>query len=127
MSSRLMAKGLLVGAIPSPSPGVGSSGGAFYLAQVWSTVLYWVTSTERSPRVLLGLFTNWSTELIRLTYTGLDSHYINCIIPTIAVNMKNCGRQNARKHREIKGSDKYVTLDISLKFDSLDKMIITYL
>ena len=36
--------------------------------------------------------------------------------------MKNCGRHNVRKHREIKGSDKYVTLDISLKFDSLDNM-----
>ena len=39
-----------------------------------------------------------------------------------AVNMKNCGPRNVRKHREIKGSDKYVTLDISLNFDSLDKM-----
>ena len=36
--------------------------------------------------------------------------------------MKNCGRHNVRKHKEIKGSDKYVTLDISSKFDSLDKM-----
>ena len=42
-----------------------------------------------------------------------------------AVNMKNCGRCNVRKHKEIKGSDKYVTLDISLKFDNMDKMIIT--
>ena len=33
--------------------------------------------------------------------------------------MKNCGRHNVRKYREIKGNDKYVTLDISLKFDSL--------
>ena len=39
-----------------------------------------------------------------------------------AVNMKNCGRCNVGKHREIKGSDKYLKLDISLKFDSLDKM-----
>ena len=39
-----------------------------------------------------------------------------------AVNMKNCGCCNFRKHRRIKGSDKYVTLDISLKLDSLDKM-----
>ena len=39
-----------------------------------------------------------------------------------AVNMKNCGRRNVRKHKEIKGSDKYVTLEISLKFDNLDKM-----
>ena len=35
------------------------------------------------------------------------------------VNMKNCGRCNIRKHRDIKGGYKYVTLDISLKFDSL--------
>ena len=41
-----------------------------------------------------------------------------------AVNMKNCGRSNIRKHRVIKGSDKYVTLNILLKFDSLKKMII---
>ena len=38
---------------------------------------------------------------------------------------KNCGRRNVKKHRAIKGSDKYVTMDISLKFDSLDKMKIT--
>ena len=44
-----------------------------------------------------------------------------------AVNMKNCGRHNDRKHKEIKGSDKYVTLDISLKFDNTDKMKITSL
>ena len=39
-----------------------------------------------------------------------------------AVNMKNCGCCNFRRHREIKVSEKYVTLDISLKFDSLDKI-----
>ena len=39
-----------------------------------------------------------------------------------AVNMKNCGRRNVRKHRYIKGSDKYVTLEISLDFDSLNKI-----
>ena len=43
-----------------------------------------------------------------------------------SVNMKNCGRRNVRKHREIKGIDKHVTLKISLKFDSLDKMKRTY-
>ena len=43
----------------------------------------------------------------------------------ISANMKNCGRRNVRKHKEIRGSDKYVTLDISSKFDSLDKMKIT--
>ena len=40
----------------------------------------------------------------------------------LAVDMKNGSRRNVRKHKEIKGSDKYVTLDISSKFDSLDKM-----
>ena len=42
------------------------------------------------------------------------------------VNIKNCGCRNVRKNRDIKGSDKYVTLDILLKFDSLEKMRITY-
>ena len=40
----------------------------------------------------------------------------------LAVDMKNCGRRNIRKQKEIRGSDEYVTLDISSKFDSLDKM-----
>ena len=39
-----------------------------------------------------------------------------------SVNMKKFGCRNVRKHIEIKGSDKYVTLDILLKFDSLDKI-----
>ena len=43
----------------------------------------------------------------------------------LVVDMKHCGRRNGRKHKEIRGSDKYVTLDISSKFDSLDKMKIT--
>ena len=42
------------------------------------------------------------------------------------VNMNNCDRRNVRKHREIKDSDKYITLEISLNFGSLDKMRITY-
>ena len=42
-----------------------------------------------------------------------------------AVNMKDCGRHNVRKNKDIKGSDKYVTLYISLKFDNMDKMKIT--
>ena len=42
-----------------------------------------------------------------------------------AVNMKHCGSLNVRKYRDIKSVDKYVSLDIPLKFDSLDKMIIT--
>ena len=43
----------------------------------------------------------------------------------LAVVMKSFGRHNFRKHKEIRGSDKYVTLDISSKFDSLEKMKIT--
>ena len=43
----------------------------------------------------------------------------------LAVIMKNCGRQNVKEHKEIKGSYKYVTLDIPSKFESLDKMKIT--
>ena len=36
--------------------------------------------------------------------------------------MKNCGRRKVRKHKDIKGSDKIVTLNISANFDSLNKM-----
>ena len=36
--------------------------------------------------------------------------------------MKNCGRCKVRKHKEIKGSDKCVTLNISEKFESLNRM-----
>ena len=43
-----------------------------------------------------------------------------------AVSIKNFGCHNVRKHMEIRGSDKYVHAYISLKFDSLDKMKITY-
>ena len=39
-----------------------------------------------------------------------------------AVNMKNYCHHNVRKRKEIRGSDNYVTLDISSKFYSIDKM-----
>ena len=39
-----------------------------------------------------------------------------------SVNMKNCDRCKVRKHKEIKGSDECVTLNISKKFYNLDKM-----
>ena len=42
------------------------------------------------------------------------------------VNMKKCGRHNVRKHIEIKNGDKYITLDILLKFCSMDNTKITY-
>ena len=41
------------------------------------------------------------------------------------VSIKNCGCHNVKKNKEIKGSDKYVTLAISTKFDILEKMKIT--
>ena len=37
------------------------------------------------------------------------------------MNMKICGRRKVRKHKEIKGSDKIVTMNVSAKFDSLNK------
>ena len=56
-----------------------------------------------------------SDEVLGEKFTGKENLFL-------AVNMENCGRRNVRKHKDIKGSDKYVTLDISLKFDNLDKM-----
>ena len=38
--------------------------------------------------------------------------------------MKNCGRPNVKKHIDKKDSDEYITLEILLKFGSLDNMII---
>ena len=32
------------------------------------------------------------------------------------VNMKNCGCHNVRKHRDIKGGEKYIGLDIYFNF-----------
>ena len=42
------------------------------------------------------------------------------------MNIKLCGRRNVRENMEIKVNDKYFTLDISLKFDSLNKIKSTY-
>ena len=36
--------------------------------------------------------------------------------------MKNCGHSKLRKHKEIEGSDKIFTLNVSEKFDSLNNM-----
>ena len=36
--------------------------------------------------------------------------------------MKHCGRIKVRKHKDIKGGDKIVTLKVSAKFDSLNNM-----
>ena len=40
----------------------------------------------------------------------------------LSTDMKNCGCCKVRKHKEIKVSEKIVTLNISEKFDSLNKM-----
>ena len=45
----------------------------------------------------------------------------------LSVNMKHCGRRKVRKHKEIKGSDKIAALNVSEKFDSLNKMETTSL
>ena len=49
------------------------------------------------------------------------------------INMRNCGKRNFRKHREIKMGDKHVAyenkyeiLKFSEKFDNLDKMETTF-
>ena len=44
-----------------------------------------------------------------------------------SVNMKNCGRRKVRKHKEIKDSDNIFILNISAKFDSMNKMETTSL
>ena len=40
-------------------------------------------------------------------------------------NMKDCGRRNVMKHREINNGEKYITLEISLDFVSLENLKIT--
>ena len=64
-----------------------------------------------------SIYHGWSTQNMfwEEKFTGKENLFL-------AVNIKNCGRRNVRKHKEIKGSDRYFTLDISSKFDSLDKM-----
>ena len=54
--------------------------------------------------------------------TFREEHFIGEETLFSDVNMKYCGRCNVRKHKEIRGSDKCVTLDISLNFGNLDKM-----
>ena len=42
------------------------------------------------------------------------------IVQFTPVNMKNFGCRDVRKHMYIKNSENYITLDILLKFGSLD-------
>ena len=64
-----------------------------------------------------SIYNGWSTHKTfwEEKFTGKEDFFLS-------VNMKNCARCKVRKHKEIKGSDKIVTLDISLNFDSLNKM-----
>ena len=54
-----------------------------------------------------SVYHGWSTWKMfwEETFTGEEELFT-------AANMKNCGRHNVRKHRQINGSDKYVTLEI---------------
>ena len=70
-----------------------------------------------TPPSIYHVFSTWKT-FWEEKFTGKENLFL-------AMNMKNDGRHNVRKHKDIKGSDKYVTLDISSKFESLDKMKIT--
>ena len=75
-----------------------------FLAVVTPPSLYCGCSTQK---------TFWEDK-----FTGMEDLFL-------FVNMKDFGRRKVRKHKDIIGSDKYVTLDISSKFDSLDNMKIT--
>ena len=70
------------------------------------------------------IYHGWSTQntFWEENFTGEENFILG---EFSAVKMKSCGRQNFRKHRDIKGSDKYVTLKILLKSDSMEKMRIT--
>ena len=74
-------------------------------------------SVVTPPSIYHGV-SNWKT-FWEENFTGEENFTLGDFP---AVNIKHCGRHNVRQHREIKGSNKYVTLEISLKFDSLDKM-----
>ena len=53
-------------------------------------------------------------------FTGKESLFLS-------MNMKNCGRRKVRENKEIRVGDKCIILDISPKFDSLNKMETTSL
>ena len=57
-------------------------------------------------------------------FTGKENFTLGEFNP---VNMKFVVRHNVRKHIDIKGGNKYVTLGVFLDFGSLEKMIITSL
>ena len=57
--------------------------------------------------------------LTRKTFWEESSHVRKTFL---SVHINNCCRRNIRKNKEIRGSDKIVTLDVSAKFDSLNNM-----
>ena len=71
-----------------------------------------------------SIYHGWSTRKTFWEETFTDEEIFK-LDEFSAVNMKHCGHCNVRENNEIKGSDKYVTLKISLKFDSLEEMRIT--
>ena len=72
----------------------------------------------------LSMYHGWSTRktFLEENFTSEEKFALG---EFSAVNIKNCGRRNVKKHIKIKFSENYVTLDISLNFYSLDNMIIT--
>ena len=64
-----------------------------------------------------SIYHGWSTwkTFWEGKFTGKEDLFLS-------LNMTNRGHRKDRKHKEIKVSDKIVTLDISAKFDSLNKM-----
>ena len=72
-----------------------------FLAVVTPPSIYYSCSTRK---------TFWEEN-----FTGKESLFLS-------VNMKNYGHRKVRKNKDIRGSDKCVTLNISEKFESLNKM-----
>ena len=68
-----------------------------------------------------SIYHGWSTRktLWEERFTGMQDFFLS-------VNMKNGGCRKVSKHKEIKGSEECVSLNISEKFDSLNKMETTY-
>ena len=73
-----------------------------------------------TPSIYYGCST-WNT-LWEGKFTGEEKFTPSEFIP---VNIKDCGRHNFSRHRDIKDSGKYTILDISLKFGSQEKIRIT--
>ena len=69
-----------------------------------------------------SIYNGWSTQK-----TFWEGNFTSEEKLFSAVNMKCFVHHNVSKQREIKGTDKYVTLHISLKVDSLEKMKIASL